>query len=77
METNQKPWALLTFKELIKQIDPNPTYQRSSVWKTPQKQLLIDSILRDFDIPKFYLRVNNSSKFKYEIIDGQQRIRAL
>jgi len=30
-------------------------YQRESAWNLPQKQLLIDTIFRNMDIPKFYL----------------------
>jgi len=76
METKQEPWPLLTFKEYEKDIDPNPIYQRSEVWKPEQKQLLIDSVLRQIDVPKLYLRkFPPSSRFKYEIIDGQQRMR--
>lgn len=77
METKSEHWPLLTFKEYEKDINPNPTYQRSAVWKLDQKQLLIDSILRKIDIPKLYLRETNSNGFTYEIIDGQQRMRAL
>jgi|ERR1043165_1881307 hypothetical protein len=77
METKSERWPLLTFKEYEKDINPNPTYQRSAVWKPDQEQLLIDSILRKIDIPKFYLRETNSSGFSYEIIDGQQRLQAL
>lgn len=77
METKNEHWPLLTFKEYEKDINPNPTYQRSAVWKPDQKQLLLDSILRKIDIPKLYLRETNSSGFSYEIIDGQQRMRAL
>lgn len=40
-------------------IDFSPVYQRhSSLWKTAQKQLLIDSILNGLDIPKFYEFIN-------------------
>jgi hypothetical protein len=77
METKSEHWPLLTFKEYEKDINPNPTYQRSAVWKPDQKQLLIDSILRKIDIPKIYLRQTNSRGFSYEIIDGQQRMRTL
>ncbi len=77
METKSERWPLLTFKEYESDINPNPTYQRSSVWKPDQEQLLIDSILRKIDIPKLYLRETNSNGFTYEIIDGQQRMRAL
>ncbi len=76
METRQEHWPLLTLKEYEKDIDPNPIYQRSKVWKLDQKQLLIDSVLRKIDVPKLYLReFPPSSRFKYEIIDGQQRMR--
>jgi len=76
METKQEHWPLLTLKEYEKDIDPNPIYQRSGVWKPNQKQLLIDSVLRQIDVPKLYLRkFPASSRFKYEIIDGQQRMR--
>lgn len=77
METKSEHWPLLTFKEYEKDINPNPTYQRSAVWKPDQKQLLIDSILRKIDIPKLYLRETGANGFTYEIIDGQQRMRAL
>lgn len=55
-----------------------PPVQRDLVWTKSQKQLLIDSLLKDFDIPKFYFRtiVENGTK-KYEIIDGQQRLNAI
>ncbi|MBK7853702.1 MAG: DUF262 domain-containing protein [Bacteroidetes bacterium] len=45
---------------------------------TTQKKLLIDSILRGYDIPKFYLRETPKDlHYKYEVTDGQQRIRAI
>ncbi len=77
METKQENWALWSFKEYEKDINPTPTYQRSSVWKLEQKQMLIDSILRKIDIPKIYLREVKNTYYQYEIIDGQQRMRAI
>jgi hypothetical protein len=51
-------------------------YQRNPrLWKTADKQRLIDSILTDVDIPKIYL--NEIAKNQYEIIDGQQRLYAI
>ena len=70
-------------KELISErnlIDPKPQYQRTSVWTIDRKSFLIDSILRGYDLPKFYFTFNkngNSKGFKYEVADGQQRIRAI
>lgn len=51
-------------------------YQRNPrLWKTTDKQRLIDSILTDIDIPKIYL--NETAKNQYEIVDGQQRLYAI
>lgn len=51
----------------------NKEYQRdSSIWSLEDKRQLIDTILKDLDIPKFYLRQVDEKK--YEIVDGQQRI---
>lgn len=58
-------------------IDPKPEYQRAPVWSKKQKQLLIDTILRDLDIPKLYLRNLHDSEFEAEVVDGQQRLRAI
>lgn len=50
-----------------------PSFQREpDIWDLRKKKLFIDSIFRDWKIPKIYL--NNSKKASYEIIDGQQRI---
>lgn len=65
-------------------IQINPEYQRmGDIWTLEKKQLLIDSILNDFDIPKIYfhefpeIRVFKGKKFKYAIIDGRQRLEAI
>lgn len=42
-----------------------------------QKQLLIDSLLNEIDIPKLYFREVSKRAFEYEVVDGQQRLRAL
>lgn len=77
METKTDHCPLLSFKEYEKDINPAPTYQRTSVWKLEQKQMLIDSILRKIDIPEIYLRELKNGDYQYEIIDGQQRMRAI
>src|SRR6185369_2163726 len=74
---------LWTIKELIQaknEIDPKPQYQRTSVWTNDRKAFLIDSILRQYDLPKFYFNYHengNSKGFIYDVADGQQRIRAI
>ena len=77
MELNKKPWPLLTVCSLKARIDPTPDYQRPAVWSRAQKQLLIDTILRGYDIPKFYWRKVGSAPDRYEVVDGQQRLRAI
>ena len=53
-------------------IDFSPSYQRlGRLWKRDQKQLLADSILNGFDIPKFYFQFmpsisENKSKEKVD-----------
>lgn len=55
-----------------------PEVQRELVWTKSQNQLLIDSLLKDFDIPKIYFRdVENAGKKAYAVIDGQQRLNAI
>ena len=53
----------------------NPDFQRDEAWTTAQKQLLIDSLLRKFDLPKFYFRKRPNDA--YDVVDGQQRCRAI
>ena len=65
-------------KDLISKIesgelDLSTEYQRDTIWTNERKALLIDSILRDIDIPKIYLAYFPSEN-KYECIDGKQRI---
>jgi hypothetical protein len=50
-------------------------YQRTLVWSVSQKRLLIDTILRGYDIPKLYWR--RIEKNRYEVVDGQQRLNAI
>jgi hypothetical protein len=53
-----------------------PEYQREpSVWNLDQKQRLIDSILRSFDIAAIYLYERPDTG--WECIDGRQRLNAI
>lgn len=75
-----KPMPLGTLNYLNSQgkIWLNPRYQRESVWTRSQKQLLVDSIFRDIDIPKIYFReVADDSGHEFEVVDGQQRLRSV
>lgn len=58
----------------------SPKFQRRDVWKTPARSYFIDSILRGIPIPPIFLRLSQSSDKKRvvrEVIDGQQRLRAV
>lgn len=46
-----------------------PDWQREEVWDTAKKQLLIDSILRGWKLPKFYFV--KTSDNEYDVEDGQ------
>jgi hypothetical protein len=78
MKTVVKTWKIATLVREKDNIDLNPAYQRGQAWKPDKQALLIDSIARNIDLPKLYLaqsRVLNTTR--YEVIDGQQRVRAI
>lgn len=63
-----------------KRLELNPNFQRGSVWTPAARSYLIDSILRELPIPKIYLRTKVdvvTKKSVREIVDGQQRLRAI
>jgi hypothetical protein len=63
----------------------NPPYQRSGdIWDLEKRQLLIDSILNEYDIPKIYFHVLPNGKinhegrdYNYAVIDGRQRLETI
>ncbi len=74
---SESPFSIqdLTRLHQNNQIIFNTEYQRSEVWKIKKKQLLLDSILRGYDINKIFLRQGLQADF--ECLDGQQRLRAI
>lgn len=80
MRMSKRPYPLTTLCTMKGRIDPEPDYQRPAVWNTKQKQLLLDSILRDYDVPKVYWQIvkdKDGKLLKYDVIDGQQRLRTI
>lgn len=80
-EPDNSVWRLYRTRETIQ---TNPEYQRSSdIWTEEKKQLLIDTILNGFDVPKLYfhkfstLAVSANKQYEYAIIDGKQRLEAI
>lgn len=77
MKRGTEQRTVRSFCRRMKKINLQPSYQRGAVWSKPQKQLLIDSILRDLDVPKIYLREIDNTLFEEEAVDGQQRLTAI
>ena len=62
----------------------DPEYQRDSdIWPLEKRQLLIDSIINGYDIPKIYFhkfpkpRKIKGKTYTYAIIDGKQRLSSI
>ncbi len=80
-EPENSAWRLYRTR---KTIQTDPEYQRASdIWTVEKKQLLIDTILNGFDVPKLYFHkfptslVIDDQQFEYAIIDGKQRLEAI
>ncbi|OGJ14003.1 hypothetical protein A2585_00880, partial [Candidatus Nomurabacteria bacterium RIFOXYD1_FULL_39_12] len=61
-------------------IDLDPAFQRGDIWSTQKKQLFIDTLIRDWGVPKIYLAAykdRNNNIYKYECIDGKQRLTSI
>ena len=64
------------------QLKVDHEYQRAPRWTVRQKQLLVDSVLRGYALPSFFLHRRERSFGdqvieEWFIVDGQQRIRSL
>jgi hypothetical protein len=76
--------AILRLNSEKDRINVQPWYQRrGEVWTREKRQLLIDSILNDYDIPKLYFHSltpgqrSEYGNFDYAIVDGRQRLEAI
>jgi uncharacterized protein DUF262 len=59
-------------------IDLDADYQREKIWSRKNQEELLDSIIKNIDIPKIYLaRMTNNENFDFECIDGKQRMTTL
>ncbi len=62
----------------------NREYQRGPRWRESQQQALIDSLLRGYDVPLFYVHLKpkineftRETETTVELVDGQQRLLAI
>ncbi len=74
-------WKLYRMRDRVQR---SPEYQRQSdVWTLDKRQLLVDSILNGFDVPKIYLHKfreplrKGGKTYDYAIIDGKQRLETI
>lgn len=70
----------VSIRELIRLIDSdsidlNPEYQRNYIWSTKDQSYLIDTILKGYPLPSFF--VYKDEKGKFEMVDGQQRSKTI
>lgn len=83
MNTVQSPMTIADYCAALdrKELEANPEYQRSDkVWPVAAKSFLIETILLGYPLPKIFLFQKTDLKSKKtikEIVDGQQRSRAI
>ena len=76
---------IVTVSDLVQwhdkeELELSPKYQRNNVWNEKAKAYLIDTIVRGLPIPPIFLRQTvdvNTKTTNREVIDGQQRVRAI
>lgn len=86
MKYEAKDYKIADLVEAWKQgqLVRNDEYQRGAAWSRQQQQGLIDSILREYPIPALFIHrivqkggLGTGTNERFEVVDGQQRIRAL
>ena len=63
-----------------KELSLSPKFQRRTVWSPRGKSYLIDSIVKGFPLPPFFIReklILSEKRTVREVVDGQQRLRAI
>ncbi len=78
MKYRHLTWRIKELIDLYEngKINLAPRYQRNSVWTIGDQELLIDTILAVQPLPNFFLKINGEEGY-YEMVDGQQRSRAI
>ena len=76
-DKKNQPFTISNLKFLIEKgrLNFNPRYQRGYAWKASQKELLIDSLILGYDVPKLYFHDNPEYSgadidFQYDVVDG-------
>lgn len=74
--------SVLSLDDMKNAVLVNPEYQREGgIWPISKRQLLIDTLLNKYDVPKLYFHrlvgAHKRSGYSYSIIDGRQRLEAI
>lgn len=69
-----------TINDLVSLIDAesielNPDYQRNYIWSPKDQNYLVDTILKGYPLPSFFIYLDKNGK--YEMVDGQQRSKTI
>ncbi|WP_354358709.1 DUF262 domain-containing protein [Pedobacter sp. UYP30] len=77
MEYRIETWKIKHLLEKLEQkkLDLNPPYQRNAIWTKTTQKFLINSIKAGIPVPNIFLFEKNDKD--YEMVDGQQRTRAI
>lgn len=70
----------LTVEQLVELIDKDkvdlsPSYQRNFIWSPQDQNELVDTIIKGYPLPSFFIYEKNDGNF--EMVDGQQRSRTI
>ncbi|OCH48966.1 DUF262 domain-containing protein [Aliivibrio fischeri] len=57
-------------------LDLQPDFQRAEVWNPAKKKVLIDTILRGWQVPPVHV-ILDEDNYVQEVLDGQQRLSAI
>ena len=75
MKKHTESWTVGDLRDRFNSIN-FPEYQREpSLWSRAEKQRLIDSMIREFDIASLYLYQHDEESI--DCVDGRQRIGAI
>lgn len=77
LEVKSKTIEVVYREYLNQDYSVNRRYQRKLVWTIEEKEKLIDSILHQYPLPQFLVAETSAEQYRYEIIDGMQRLNAI
>jgi len=76
MKTKFSPQPIRRIFKYRNSIDLDPEFQRGKVWSEKKQQYFIDTILKNWGVPKLYLAVGQEGD-DFICIDGKQKLTAL